>query len=154
MTNKQLVDEIVDILLNDSEHPKRMLPLLADNCIWALEPGGTEYQGLREVETFIDVAMKMRGKKQSASGANVKVMSKFVHGDYFCIEYAHAFSFGNLSKKASQTMVKHCNVYTFRDGKIASVHEYTGSSIWWLNLATQLVLKRVWKKTKHDTATR
>jgi len=150
MTNKELAQEILDILTTDSEHPGRMLDLLADDCSWILQPGGTTYNGLPEIKKFIDVAMASRGNKKSGP-TKVLVRSSFGDDTQLCIEYAHTFSFGlkipGVSKKASGSMVEHCNIYQLRDGKISSVHEYTSSPFWWLNLATQLVLKRVWKRT-------
>ena len=104
MTNEQLIDEMTNTLLHDSEHPEHVLEYLAKDCTWTLEPGGTEYHGLKEIETFISVAMAMRGKKQRTSGADVKLTSRFAHQNYFCLEYEHAFSFGNIGKNTSKAL--------------------------------------------------
>jgi hypothetical protein len=154
MTNAELTKEIIDILTNDSENPGRMLENLAEDCTWVINPGGMVYNGLPEIKKFVDVAMASRGgnKKQPTK---VTVHDWFATDDRLCIEYGHAFSFGigipGLAKKASSTTMEHCNIYTMSNGKILSVHEYATSSFWWLNLASQMMLKRIWKKAKRQT---
>lgn len=154
MTNQQLIDEIYDNLINDSDNPGRMLAHIDDACEWVLQPGEISYKGKREIATFIEVAMASRGKKQTSKPTKVKVGSHFSDqdGDHYCIEFGHAFSFGaklpGMGKKASKTIVQHCNIYVLKDGKIMSVHEYTSSRLLWLNMALQIVLKKMHSKVK------
>lgn len=152
MTNKELVQEIIDNLTNDSENPGRMLPHLTDDCKWILYPGGTEYHGKAMIQKFITTAMASRGGKPSDSpSAKVDVTNWFTQDDHLCIEYQHTFSFGNnipiFNNKVRDIMVKHCNIYSLQKGKISEVHEYTSSSRWWLNLAMQLALGSVKRKS-------
>jgi len=154
MTNKQLVDEIFDNLVNDSDNPGRMLAHIDDNCEWTLQPGNITYKGRKAISEFIDVAMASRGAKRSEKPTKVKVVSHFANQDstYYCFEFDHKFSFGSkvpgLGKRASKMSVQHCNVYRISDGKIMTVHEYTSSPYWWLNLSMQLVLKRMHTKVQ------
>jgi hypothetical protein len=153
MTNEELAKEIIDILTNNSENPGRMVQHLAEDCTWAINPGDMMYRGLPEIKKFIDIAMASRSSKKNQP-TKVAVHDWFVDNDHLCIEYGHTFSFGmgvpGLAKKASNSTMEHCNIYTMTNGKIVSIHEYASSSFWWLNLAAQIMLKRIWKKTKHQ----
>jgi hypothetical protein len=148
-TNQETVRELVDVLSNDSENIGRLLPLLADDCVWVLYPGATRYEGLEAIRTFITVALELRGSGKPP--AKILVHDRFGNDEQVCIEYAHTFSFGAsvplLGKSASATEVQHCNTYRLRDGKIVAVHEYASSSLWWLNLAMHVVLRRVYRRT-------
>lgn len=152
MTNAELTKEIIDNLTNDSENPHRMVQNLTEDCTWTIDPGGMAYVGLPEIRKFIDIAMASRGSKKNQP-TKVTIYNWFSDGNQLCIEYGHVFSFAagvpGLSKLIGNTSMKHLNIYAMRDGKISSVHEYASSPFWWLNVAAQVLLKRIWKKTKN-----
>ncbi len=162
IADEALAREVIDILTNDSENPGRMLRHLTDDCVWVINPGDMRYRGIDEIHTFIEVALAMRGTppartEGAAAGTSVTLTDSFWGAGRLCVEYAHAFSFGKripgLGKRAGVTEMRHCNVYRFQDGKIAEIHEYAVSSLWWLNLATQVILRRVWKRTQRRLRT-
>jgi hypothetical protein len=47
--NKALIEELLDLMVNDSENLERTMMLLTDDCVWVMEPGGTEYHGASQV---------------------------------------------------------------------------------------------------------
>jgi hypothetical protein len=153
MTNAELTKEIIDNLTNDSENPGRMVQHLTEDCTWTIDPGGLVFVGLPEIRKFIEIAMASRGGKKSQP-TKVTLYRSFSEGDELRIEYGHAFSFGGsvpgLSKIIGNASMKHLNIYTMRDGKISSVHEYASSSFWLLNVVARIMLKRIWKKTKRQ----
>lgn len=53
--NQALVKEMLDIVANDSENLERTLQWITDNCVWVMEPGGTEYHGFEHVNAFVGV---------------------------------------------------------------------------------------------------
>jgi hypothetical protein len=44
--NQAVIYELLDLMVNDSENLERTLKLLIDDCVWVMEPGGTEYHGI------------------------------------------------------------------------------------------------------------
>ncbi len=57
METKALVEELLDLMVNDSENLERTMKLLTDDCVWVLEPGVTEYHGTKELREFVATAM-------------------------------------------------------------------------------------------------
>ena len=45
--NEALVKNILDLVANDSENLERTMSYLTDDCVWVMEPGGTEYHGFK-----------------------------------------------------------------------------------------------------------
>ena len=58
--NAALVREWLDIVANDSENLERTMQCMTDDCVWVMEPGGTEYHGAREIRAFVEIAMAGR----------------------------------------------------------------------------------------------
>lgn len=58
--NRALVAEWLDILANDSENLDRTMRCMTDDCIWIMEPGGTEYRGFAQIRAFVGIAMSAR----------------------------------------------------------------------------------------------
>ncbi len=137
-------------IMTRGESPASVLRYLADDCTWSLEPGGTTYRGIDEISAFISVAVSMAASRDPKK-AGVTITKSFADDDGFCLEYFHDFSFSiplvGWLGQSKPLVMKHCNTYEVRDGKIASVHEYAGSSSWWLNLLAQLALGRVYART-------
>jgi hypothetical protein len=40
--NQKLVRNMLDLVANDSENLERTMSYLSDDCVWVMEPGGTE----------------------------------------------------------------------------------------------------------------
>ena len=55
-----LVHELLDIMVSDAENSERLLRCLTEDCVWVMEPGGTEYHGIREIRAFVEIAMSSR----------------------------------------------------------------------------------------------
>jgi len=61
MTDKEaIVAEWLDIVANDSENLERTMKCMTDDCVWVMEPGGTEYHGFEEIRAFVAIAMAGR----------------------------------------------------------------------------------------------
>ena len=58
--NRLLVQEWLDIVANDSENLERTIRCMTDDCVWVIEPGGTEYQGVEQIRAFVAIAMSSR----------------------------------------------------------------------------------------------
>ena len=136
--NDKLVIEILDTMINDSENLERTLKWFTDDCVWVMEPGGTEYHGLDQIKTFAGIAMSLRGHDKGEH--RVEIVNCFSSGENICIEYSH----GMISKEAITGMLvsglkgsvqtgvlRYCMTYHTCNGKIDRVHEYINSSSWW-----------------------
>ena len=44
--DEAVIEELLDLMTHDSENLERTLKLLIDDCVWVMEPGGTEYHGI------------------------------------------------------------------------------------------------------------
>ncbi|HYB03934.1 MAG TPA: hypothetical protein VED17_05710, partial [Nitrososphaerales archaeon] len=60
MKNNVLINEMLDIMKNDSENLERVVKLLSDDCIWVMEPGGSVYHGATEIRSMAGSAMGSR----------------------------------------------------------------------------------------------
>ena len=138
--NQAVIEELLDLMTNDSENLTRTLKLLTDDCVWVMEPSGTEYYGIAQIRTFAGIAMHLRGHDEGDH--RVAILNCFSAGENFCIEYSH----GMLSTETVTSAItsglnggiptgilRYCMVYHTRDGKIDRVHEYINSSSWWLS---------------------
>jgi SnoaL-like domain len=138
--NGAVIQELLDLMKNDSENLERTLKLLADDCVWVMEPGGTEYHGIAQIKTMAGIAMNLRGHDEEDH--RVEILNCFSNGLNFCIEYSHgmvstepvtgAITSG-LKGGIRTGVLRYCMVYTIREGKIDQVHEYINSSSWWLS---------------------
>ena len=138
--DKAVIEELLDLMTNDSENLERTLNLLTDDCVWVMEPGGTEYHGIAQIKTFAGIAMKLRGHDESEH--RIEILSCFSTGDNFCIEYSHGMVSTDAVTGAITSglkggiptgILRYCMVYHTREGKIDRVHEYINSSSWWLS---------------------
>ena len=138
--NEALIKEILDGMVNDSENLERTLTWFTDDCVWVMEPGGTEYHGLDQIKTFAGIAMSLRGHDKGEH--RTKIINCFAAGENICIEYSHGMvsteTFTGLivtgSKGGIPTgVLRYCMAYHTRDGKVDRVHEYINSSSWWQN---------------------
>ena len=84
--NEALVKELLDLMVNDSENAERTMRLIADDCVWVMEPGGSEYHGSEEIRAFVQVATP--GRKHDAAH-KVEVLNWFTDGEKLCVEYTH-----------------------------------------------------------------
>jgi ketosteroid isomerase-like protein len=58
--NEALIQEYLAIVANDSENLDRTMGLMADDCVWVMEPTGDTYSGKEELRAFIQTAMSSR----------------------------------------------------------------------------------------------
>lgn len=140
--NRELVKELLDLMENDSENLERTMSYLADDCVWVMEPGGTEYHGLREIRAFVGIAMsgRMHDRQHKEKTANW-----FADGDNLCVEYTHGarltgkFTFG-LKAGIKTGISRYCITYHMRNGKFDRVHEYINATSFWYNLTLPVIL--------------
>ncbi len=146
MTNEasdRLVNELIDIVANDSGNLRRTLKCLSEDCVWVMEPGGTEYRGIREVETFIGIAMS--GRTHDKSKHRIEITNWFADNENLCLEYIHGailtgqFTVG-IRGKIKTGVTRYCITYHMRDGKFDRVHEYINATSWLLNSLSPLAL--------------
>jgi hypothetical protein len=141
--NEALVREILDIIANDSENLQRTLRCLTEDCVWVMEPGGTKYHGIKEIEAFVEIGMSSR--MHDESGHRIEVTNWFANDENLCVEYTHGaaltgrFTFG-LRGKIKAGVTRYCLTYHIRDGKFDRVHEYINATSWWLNALMPLGL--------------
>ena len=139
--NELLLREMVDLMIHDSENLDRTMSYLTEDCVWVIEPGGTEYHGAEELRPFIGIAMSSRGHDNGSH--QVEIVSSFFTSDHLCIEYTHGMMLsGFLGKiiKVNAGTLRYCIVYHVRDGKIDHVREYINSPLWLLNTLLQAML--------------
>jgi hypothetical protein len=153
--NQALVKEMLDIVANDSENLERTLPCITDNCVWVMEPGGTEYHGFEQVNAFVRIAMS--GRTHDAGQHKIEITNWFADADNLCLEYTHgAMLTGRFTagfKGKIKTGVSRCCItYHLRDGKIDRVHEYIDSTSWWLNVLMPIALANLHRLTMKQVA--
>jgi len=150
-----LLDELLDIMVNDSENVERVAALLTDDCAWVMEPGGTEYHGREEIRAFMGIAMS--GRTHDQSRYRIEIVNAFAGKEYLCIEYTHgakltgAFTLG-LRPRIPAGISRYCMTYHLRDGKIDRVHEYINSTSWFLSCLIPLALSYLHWLTKRKAA--
>lgn len=148
--NKKVIDEILDIMINDSENPKRLIPYVSDDCKWTIEPGGTVYKGTAQIQKFIEVALAHKPKSKEKS-KGIIVTNKFSDNENLCIEYNHPFMLSHIFPFFNKMNVTHCNTYHIENGKIKNIHEYASVSSWWFGLVIQTSLAYIrWETQKNS----
>jgi hypothetical protein len=150
-----LLDELLDIMVNDSENLERVAALLTGDCTWVMEPGGTEYHGLEEIRAFMGIAMS--GRTHHRGRYRIEIVNAFAGQEHLCIEYTHgakltgAFTLG-LRPRIPAGISRYCMTYHLRDGKIDQVHEYINSSSWFLSSLIPFALSYLHWLTRRKTA--
>ena len=152
--NETLVREMLDLMANDSENLERTMKYLTDDCIWVMEPGGTEYHGAAQLRGFVGIAMLGRAHDKNHK---IEILNWFADEENLCVEYTHGlvstgtFTAG-LKVKLKTGVTRYCITYHMRDGKIDRVHEYINSSSWWLNCLMPIALAYLHRLTKKKLA--
>jgi ketosteroid isomerase-like protein len=147
MDNQALVKDLLDLIMNDSENLERTLSMLTDDCVWVIEPGVTEYHGLKQLRAFI--AISMSGRRHDTAH-KIEVLNSFFDKENVCIEYTHS---AQLTGKIAGTRgtlkpgaARYCMTYHIRDAKFDKVHEYINSPSIWLSFLSPIALKYLhWK---------
>lgn len=141
--NAFVVKELL-ALFDDSENLERTMKLIADDCVWVMEPGGSEYHGYDEIRAFVEVAMSGRTHDE---GHKMQVLNWFADAGYenFCVEYTHGAKLTGKMTAGIRASLKtgvsrYCITYHMRDGAIDRVHEYINATSSWINLAMPSML--------------
>lgn len=142
---QSLIREQLDLMFNDSENLERTMKLIGDDCVWVMEPGGSEYRGYDEVKAFVETAMS--GRTHDA-GHKLELLNWFADNENLCVEYTHGArltgkSFGGLRGNLKTGVSRYCITYHYRDGKIDRVHEYINSTSSWLGIIMPYALGRL-----------
>ena len=147
METKALVQELLDLMINDSENLERTMRLLTEDCVWVLEPGATEYHGTRELRAFVGTAMS--GRKHDETH-KIEVLNCFYDNENVCIEYTHsAILIGKVKAGIKPGTARYCMAYHIRDGKFDRVHEYINSPSVWFSFLAPIGLKYLhWQSMK------
>ncbi len=143
--NEVLIQEYLDIVANDSENLDRTMGLMADDCVWVMEPTGDTYRGREEIEVFVGIAMSGRTHQ---GHYRIQVSHWFTDGEYLCIEYTHGakltgvYSAG-IKAKLKPGISRYCITFHMRDGTFDWAHEYIQGTTLLTNFAMPLMLKRM-----------
>lgn len=141
-SNETLVKELLDIMANDSENLERTLKCLTNDCVWVMEPGGTEYHGIDEIKAMVAIAMSGRTHD---SKRRIEITNWFANNENLCVEYTHgALLTGKYTAgfrgRLKTGVSRYCSTYHIRDGKFDRVHEYINATSWSLNGLMPLAL--------------
>jgi ketosteroid isomerase-like protein len=152
--NEMLVKEMLDLMANDSENLERTMKWLTDDCIWVMEPGGTEYHGAAQIRGFVEIAMSGRTHNKDHK---IEILNWFADVENLYVEYTHgAVLTGALTAgfkgKVKTGVLRYCITYHMRDRKIDRVHEYINASSWWLNCLMPTGLAHLHRLTKKKLA--
>ncbi len=133
--NNALVKDVLDAMIHDSENLERTMSWMSDDCVWVMEPGGTEYHGKDQIRGFVDIAMSSR--THDTGQHKVEIVNWFAAGDNLCVEYTHGLvstgaMIGGIKAKVRAGVLRYCITYHLHEGKIDRVHEYINSTSWWL----------------------
>ena len=145
-TNQKLVKAMLDLVANDSENLERTMSYLTEDCVWIMEPGGTEYHGTEELKAFIGTAMS--GRTHDQGRHKIEITNWFATGENLCIEYTHGalltgtYTFGYKGKIKAEVS-RYCITYHLREGKIDRVHEYINSTSWLYSCLMPIMLGRL-----------
>lgn len=148
--NETLVKEMLDLVANDSENLARTMTYLTDDCVWIMEPGGTEYHGYKELKAFVEIAMS--GRTHDKDIHKIEILNWFNNDENLCIEYTHGaistgkYTFG-LKGKVNTGALRYCITYHMQDGKIDRVHEYIDTTTWLLSCFMPIILARLHRLT-------
>ena len=139
------IKELLDLMANDSENLERTMAMVAEDCVWVLEPGGSEYHGYNEVRSFVETAMSGRAHDEAHK---IALLNWFADEEDLCVEYTHGASltgksFGGLRGSVQTGTLRYCITYHFSGGKIDRVHEYINSRSSWLTLVSGFALGRL-----------
>jgi ketosteroid isomerase-like protein len=143
--NEALIQEYLDIVANDSENLDRTMGLMADDCVWVMEPTGDTYSGREEIEAFVGTAMSGRTHQGQY---RIQISNWFTDGEYLCIEYTHGamltgvYSAG-IKARLKPGISRYCITFHMRDGKFDWAHEYIQGTTFLTNFAMPLMLKRM-----------
>jgi uncharacterized protein YggL (DUF469 family) len=85
--NRALVREWLDIVANDSENLERTMRCMTDDCIWVMEPGGSEYRGSEQIREFVRIAMS--GRTHDNGEHRLLITNWFADSENLCYEYTH-----------------------------------------------------------------
>lgn len=143
--NEALIQEYLDIVANDSENLDRTMGLMADDCVWVMEPTGDTYRGREEIKAFVGTAMSGR---THAGHYRIHMSNWFTDGEYLCIEYTHGAILtgvytAGIKAKIKQGISRYCITYHMRDGKFDWAHEYIQGTTFLTHLLMPLALKRL-----------
>lgn len=140
---KVLVEELLDLMENDSENRERTMNMLTEDCTWVIEPGVTEYHGSKEIRAFVNIAMSGRRHDETHK---IEILNHFADNENVCIEYTHsAVLTGEMTAGIKGSLnpgaARYCMTYHIRDGKFDRVHEYINSPSAWLSFISPIALK-------------
>ncbi len=144
--NRTLVKEMLDLVANDSENLERTMSYLTVDCVWVMEPGGTEYHGFEQLKAFIGIAMS--GRTHDKGEFKIEILNWFNDDENLCIEYTHGaaltckFTYG-FKGKVKAGVSRYCITYHMRDGKIDRVHEYINATSWLYSCLMPVMLGRL-----------
>jgi ketosteroid isomerase-like protein len=143
--NEALIQEYLDIVAHDSENLERTMGLMADDCVWVIEPTGDTYRGKEEIKVFVGTAMSGRTHKDQY---HIQITNWFTNGEYLCIEYTHSAILtgvytAGIKAKLKPGTSRYCITYHMRDGKFDWAHEYIQGTTFLTHLLMPLVLKRL-----------
>lgn len=90
-----------------------------------MEPGGTEYHGIKEIEALVEIAMSAR--RHDGGEHRIEITNWFANDANLCVEYTHGFvSTGKFTAgirgKLKSGVSRYCITYHIRDGKFDRVH--------------------------------
>ena len=149
--NGALVKEWLDIVANDSENLDRTMKCMTDDCVWVMEPGGTEYHGSREIRAFVEIAMS--GRTHDKGGHKIEITNWFADGENLCYEFTHGaistgkFTAARIKGKVKTGVLRYCITCHLRDGKVDRVHEYIDATSWWLHSLLPIMLWNLYRLT-------
>jgi hypothetical protein len=146
--NEALIQEYLDIVANDSANLDRTMGLMADDCVWVMEPTGDMYSGREELRAFIETAMSSRTHTGQYS---IQITNWFTNGEYLCIEYTHGaiLTVTGVRVKVRKGGGSICITLHMRDGKFDQVHEYMNGTTFLAYLLTPLMLKGYMRQVKN-----
>jgi ketosteroid isomerase-like protein len=124
--------------------------LMADDCVWVMEPTGDTYRGREEIQAFVATAMSGR---THTSQYSIQMGHWFTNGECLCIEYTHGAVLtgvytAGIKAKVKPGIARYCITYQMRDGKFDSAHEYIQGTTFLANLAMPFALKRMKRLTQ------
>ncbi len=129
--NEALIQEYLDIVANDSANLDRTMGLMADDCVWVMEPTGDMY-------------------RTHTGQYSIQITNWFTNGEYLCIEYTHGaiLTVTGVRVKVRKGGGSICITLHMRDGKFDQVHEYMNGTTFLAYLLTPLMLKGYMRQVK------
>ena len=153
--NKPLLEEMLDLMVNDSENLERTLKHFTEDCVWVMEPGGTEYRGMEQLRTYIGIAMS--GRTHDKDSHRIEIVGAFGDEENLCIEYTHGMVAtgkltGGYKTRVKTGILRYCITYHIREGRFDRVHEYINSTSTAYNVLLPLLLGRLYRQTMKKLA--